>query len=303
MEHSEFLNAKQVAEYLDLNEKKVYALANDGQLPATKITGKWLFPKSLLDKWIIDSCHNGAFSDRLLIAGSDDPLLQMIVGKMGNQLGSNALVGYTSTGSRQGLSLLSKGHVDICAIHWGQASEAPLRHPALLQQYTGSRNWVLIHAYERVQGIIINPKLVGISDAITSSNSIELTSKQYKWGLRQQGAGSLRTLDEWLHAKKLSINDLNAEQTYFSERELGAAIACGEIDVGCGSQSTAGEYQLTFIPLYTEAFELVIPKNIFFKTLVQHMLNELKDTEVHRRGDRLGGYSFARSGLQIWSGS
>ena len=114
----EFMNAKLVAEYLDLNEKKVYALANDGLLPATKVTGKWLFPKAMLDKWLLESCHNGVLNDRLLIAGSDDPLLQCIVGKMANQLGSTALVGYTSTGTRQGLAMLSKGHVDICAIHW-----------------------------------------------------------------------------------------------------------------------------------------------------------------------------------------
>ncbi len=75
----EFMNAKLVAEYLDLNEKKVYALANDGLLPATKVTGKWLFPKAMLDKWLLESCHNGVLNDRLLIAGSDDPLLQMIV--------------------------------------------------------------------------------------------------------------------------------------------------------------------------------------------------------------------------------
>ena len=46
-----YMSAKQVAEYLDLNEKKVYAMANDRMLPATKITGKWLFPKILIDRW------------------------------------------------------------------------------------------------------------------------------------------------------------------------------------------------------------------------------------------------------------
>ncbi|WP_036816676.1 substrate-binding domain-containing protein, partial [Photobacterium sanctipauli] len=155
----EFMNAKQVAEYLDLNEKKVYTLANDGMLPATKVTGKWLFPKAMLDKWLLESCHNGALNDRLLIAGSDDPLLQLIVSDMANKLGSTALVGYTSTGTRQGLAMLSKGHVDMCAIHWGHAEEAALRHPALLQQYAGHKNWVLIHAFERQQGLVVSQEI------------------------------------------------------------------------------------------------------------------------------------------------
>lgn len=291
----EFMNAKQVAEYLDLNEKKVYSLANDGQLPATKVTGKWLFPKSLLDKWLIESCHNGAFNDRLLIAGSDDPLLQLAVGEMANKLGSTALVGYTSTGTRQGLSMLSKGHVDICAIHWGRASEAPLRHPALLQQYPGSRNWVLIHAYERVQGLIINPNLMG-----KINDPVELTSQQYQWALRQEGAGSLRALEEWLQNKGNALDNLNQQDVYYSERELGSAIARGCADVGCGSQSTAGEFNLAFLPLFTEAFELVIPKNIYFRSLVQQLLQTLQKPETQAKGDQFGGYNFTNTSKQVW---
>ena len=72
---NEFMNVKQVAEYLDLNEKKVYQLANEARIPATKATGKWLFPRSLLDRWLLGSCHEGVMNDRLLLAGSDDVLL------------------------------------------------------------------------------------------------------------------------------------------------------------------------------------------------------------------------------------
>ena len=47
-----FMSVKQVAEYLNLNEKKVYALVNEGKIPGTKITGKWMFPRELVDRWI-----------------------------------------------------------------------------------------------------------------------------------------------------------------------------------------------------------------------------------------------------------
>ena len=45
-----FMSVKQVAGYLQINEKKVYALVGDGMIPASKITGKWLFPKDLVDQ-------------------------------------------------------------------------------------------------------------------------------------------------------------------------------------------------------------------------------------------------------------
>ena len=296
----EFMNAKLVAEYLDLNEKKVYALANDGLLPATKVTGKWLFPKAMLDKWLLEYCHNGVLNDRLLIAGSDDPLLQCIVGKMANQLGSTALVGYTSTGTRQGLAMLSKGHVDICAIHWGNVEEASLRHPALLQQYPGHKNWVLVHAFERKQGLVVSPTL---ADAV-NSRSIqlhELLSPRWRWALRQQGAGSMRALEEWIHGHGYNMAMLNQVDCCNSERELASAIAREQADIGCASQSTAGEFGLGFIPLCTEAFELVIPKNIYFRTLQQQLLQSLTNNEIQAHGDQLGGYNFIRTGQQVWS--
>lgn len=297
-----FMNVKQVAEYLDLNEKKVYTLANDGHLPATKVTGKWLFPKAMLDKWLLESCHNGVLNDRLLIAGSDDPLLQLVVGKMAQTLGSSALVGYTSTGTRQGLAMLSKGHVDVCAIHWGHAEEAALRHPALLQQYPGHKNWVLIHAFERQQGLVVSKELAELVNS-RSLNLPELLTARWRWALRQEGAGSMRALGEWLHNHAYTIDMLTTVDTCHSERELASSIARGDTDVGCASQSTAGEFGLGFIPLSTEAFELVIPKNIYFRTLQQQLLQALATMEIQAKGDRLGGYNFSRTGQQVWSAS
>ena len=46
------LTTKEVAQYLSVNEKMVYTLVSDKKLPATKVTGKWLFPSHLVDQWI-----------------------------------------------------------------------------------------------------------------------------------------------------------------------------------------------------------------------------------------------------------
>ena len=47
-----FLDTQQVADYLGVHEKQVYTLIHDRGLPATKITGKWLFPRHLVDRWL-----------------------------------------------------------------------------------------------------------------------------------------------------------------------------------------------------------------------------------------------------------
>ncbi|MDD1792900.1 helix-turn-helix transcriptional regulator [Enterovibrio makurazakiensis] len=291
-----FMNARQVAEYLDLNEKKVYSLANDGVLPATKVTGKWLFPKSLLDRWLIESSHNGVFNDRLLIAGSDDPLLQHIVSKMAAALGSTALVGYTATGTKQGLAMLEKGHVDICAIHWGNAEEAKLRHPALIQQYSGHRNWVLLHAFERQQGLIMRSEMLEKLE-----DPHHFIDNKWRWAGRQDGAGSARAMDEWLFRNGTTRDQLNTVVECLSERELGSAIARGAADIGFGSQSGAGEFGLAFHPIANEAFELVIPKNIYFRALVQQLVHHLDDVATLKQSEQFGGYHFAHTGKQMWA--
>ena len=51
----EMFTAKDVAEYLGIHEKQVYHLIKKKKIPATRITGKWLFPKSLIDECIMSN--------------------------------------------------------------------------------------------------------------------------------------------------------------------------------------------------------------------------------------------------------
>ncbi|MGE5816914.1 MAG: helix-turn-helix domain-containing protein, partial [Deltaproteobacteria bacterium] len=46
---ADLMNTRQVAHYLGINEKKVYYLAKAGGIPCTRVTGKWVFPKKLID--------------------------------------------------------------------------------------------------------------------------------------------------------------------------------------------------------------------------------------------------------------
>ena len=52
---SELMNTREAAAYLGINEKKVYFLAKAGRIPCTRVTGKWTFPRRLIDRWIEES--------------------------------------------------------------------------------------------------------------------------------------------------------------------------------------------------------------------------------------------------------
>ena len=49
---SELLTTEEAAEYLRLSERKLYELVANGEVPCTKVTGRWLFPAAALDRWL-----------------------------------------------------------------------------------------------------------------------------------------------------------------------------------------------------------------------------------------------------------
>jgi len=48
----EVLTIRQLAELLQLSERTVYRLANDGEIPGLKVGGSWRFPRSQVAEWM-----------------------------------------------------------------------------------------------------------------------------------------------------------------------------------------------------------------------------------------------------------
>ena len=120
------LSTREVAAYLHINEKQVYRLIRNGTIPCTRVTGKWLFPQSLVEDWIKQNSlaqttpshasSSGAVQFEpergLLIAGSNDLLLDTLIDLAGRRFPEH-LFYTTNLGSFGGLEALkqSKTHV------------------------------------------------------------------------------------------------------------------------------------------------------------------------------------------------
>ncbi|MDH5360979.1 MAG: helix-turn-helix transcriptional regulator [Gammaproteobacteria bacterium] len=291
-----FLNVRQVADYLQLNEKKIYALVNEGKIPGTKITGKWMFPRELIDRWLLESSHGGLLADRLLISGSDDPLFNRIVMKLAGDMQSRTLVSYTATGTKLGLELLSRHRADVCAMHWGPASQSRTRHPALLSQFSQHNDWVLIRMCKRQQGLMIRKDRFNNDDDI-----LAYTKADTRWAMRQQGAGSQRFLLDILQQHHIEMESLTQSCIAYSERDAATKVVMDEADVALGAQGAATEAGLAFIPLGWEAFDLALYRGIYFRNLFQALLQELGSEETRRLAKQLGGYDFDELGDMVWS--
>ncbi|WP_207061409.1 helix-turn-helix transcriptional regulator [Motiliproteus sp. SC1-56] len=294
--HPRFMNIRQVAEYLHLNEKKVYTLASEGQIPATKVTGKWLFPRDLVDQWLLESSHGGVMSDRLIIAGSDDPLLHRAISQVAKTMQTRALVSYTSTGTRLGLSLLARQRADVCALHWGPCEESHFRHPALLSRHRQHRKWVLVHAFKRDQGIILSP-----GSRLRYDSVPKVLQGDLRWSLRQDGAGAMRFLEETLGHCGYRIEQLNQVEQGLTEREVASQVAMGLADAGPGARSTAREFGLEFVSMGWESFDLALYRGVFFRHLFRELMQQLDSGDCRNQAERLGGYDFSETGKVVWS--
>lgn len=48
----EMMTVKELARYLKINEKTIYKLLKNGNIPASKIGGTWRFKKSIIEGWL-----------------------------------------------------------------------------------------------------------------------------------------------------------------------------------------------------------------------------------------------------------
>ncbi len=115
MQAPELLTTEEAAAYLRLSERKLYELVARSEVPCTKVTGKWLFPRAALSRWLAAGLIAPAALARPapppIVGGSHDPLLEWALRESGSQLAS------LPEGSEAGLSRLGRGEVLAAALH------------------------------------------------------------------------------------------------------------------------------------------------------------------------------------------
>ena len=288
---SRFLSVPELASLLHVNEKKVYQLAGRGEIPGTKITGKWIFPRSLIEDWLLENSHGGVMQDRLLIAGSDDRLIHHVCSNAAIDWQQHALVSYSPAGTRHGLRMLDSNRVDACFINWGAVEDNARRHLGLLRCYRRHASWVIVRCLQRSQGFVLSPALSETLDRESDTSPTELIKRQeLRWAMRQDDSGTERLLEDLCSVQGQRVADLKVSTECNSERSAVAAVNTGAADITCGVQSTAYEFGLRYLPIADVALDLVMSQKTYFRTLVQDFLERIQTLETEQLPTRLDGY-------------
>jgi len=294
-------STKEVAEFLGVNTKIIYSLISEKRLPATKITGKWLFPKHLVEQWIEANTLNypkqendlQPYRGLLIIAGSNDLLLDKTI-SLFNSLHSDSIAVFGNLGSMGGLNALRKNLCHIGASHLLQENENEYNFDFAAQEL--DKIPVIVNFCKRAQGLIVkkgNPKKIKqISDlgkqGITIAN-------------RSLGTGTRLLFDKELSKAGVKGEDIDG---YYNEVnrhiDMGIEVLAGRIDAGPGIRPVASLLDLDFIPIRWERFDLLMEKERFFDQGVQHFLSILRGKDFSKTAEALPGYDISLSGEVVF---
>jgi len=294
----ELMNTREVARYLGVNEKKVYFLAKSGKIPCTRVTGKWTFPKKLIDQWIEESAsglvaRKASAEERgfLLAAGSDDPSLGILHDLYEAQT-QPASFFMTTVGSTGGLAAIRSGGADFATAHLLEPARANSNETAFRLFPADA---VIVELFYRELGLLVPP---GNPKGIKSIR--DLARPKLRIINRQPGSGTRIYLDQELARARLSGKKISGYDTVVSTHlEVGLWVLRGGADVGLATRTTAQLLGLGFVLLTRERFDMLIRKDRFFTRGIQVLLGIVGSQEFRERVDILGGYDVTESGRII----
>lgn len=291
----ELLTTAETADYLRLKERKLYELVADRQIPCTKVTGKWLFSRADLDRWLLAGMArpHGVIPAEPppIVGGSHDPLLQWALSE------SHAGLAILPEGSEAGYRRFLKGEVIAAAIHFHDIDALDKdANLAIVRSEPTLYDAVLVGFAAREQGLIVpfgNPHgLKRLRDARDKGLSV---------AVRPEGAGAQQLLSGLLKRDGLSISDFHRTFMAPTGPDVAQAIRAGNADFGVATRAVSTAAGVGFVPLCSERFDLLMRQRDYFRTAMQTFLASLADPQFAARAGELGGLDVSAAGAIRWS--
>jgi putative molybdopterin biosynthesis protein len=284
----ELLTTREVAERLRLNEKKVYALVQAERLPATRVSGKWLFPRALLDRWLAEHTvyppHGlmAAMLDELVVMqGSDDWLLGHVLAR--ERLRRAGPVVTATVGSMAGLEAVSRGQAHLAGFHVADAELAPL--------VPAGESWYALHLGTREQGLVFPRRLRRTVRGLAS-----VAEHGLRFADRQPAAGTHRLTRRLAREAGLGPRAIRTVGPYSTHLEVALAVRAGQADVGMAIRIAAELCGLDFLSLDHETFKLAVPGGYLGHARLASWLDALLGELGASAREGVAGYSFETLG-------
>lgn len=296
----QLMSTKEIADYLRLKERKIYDMVAHDEIPHSRISGKLLFPRTLVDEWIKQSTTGAALmamrNAPAVIAGSSDPLLEWAVRE------SRCGLATMTYGSMDGIDRLINGDACAAAMHIpspipsidGQSRD---RNIALVSERLSHLDCVLLEWAKREQGLV-----VAAGNPLKISKLADLRKAKLRVIQRQPGAGSYLLFLQLLTEAGIDPAKLKTLQPAAqTEMEIASAILDGRADAGLAVRAVARQFHLDFIPLTVERLDIAVLRPSYFDAPWQTLMAFTTKPAFQRYAKSLAGYDIAKIGTVMWN--
>jgi putative molybdopterin biosynthesis protein len=288
------LNTAEAADYLHIKERKLYELVADQAIPCTKVTGKWLFPRADLDRWLLAGMARPygvtPAEPPPIVGGSHDPLLQWAL------VESRAGLAILPEGSESGYRRFLKGEVIAAAIHFHALDDLDRdANVDVISKEPSFYDAVLVHFCSRNQGLLVatgNPLGLGTVKDLKGTARI---------ALRPEGAGAQQLLLALLKRDGLTLRDLGEPLIAPTGPDVAQAIRAGHADAGIATRAVAMAAGLDFVPLVTERFDILMRQRDSYRPPLQTFLDTIAKPAFAARAAELGGIDVSQAGQVRWA--
>jgi len=288
----ELLTTRELADFLRLNEKKVYQLVRDGNIPHVKIAGKWLFPRQHIARWIDENVQR---EKDLQIAGSDDMLMTQLLSQYSRENFPESLAYYSSVGSMKGIKALMQKKGQACCAHLLDLETGEYNIP-ILNRVLARQRYVVVNLWYRQQGIVVKK-----GNPLAIKGFEDLVAKRARYINRNEGTGTRTLLDYCMRQGGLSEKDIvGFDDAVNSHLEVALKIFFDDADAGLAIEYVTHLLPLDFIPVREERFDLIVPRTLWPTHLIQNFITYIEPAKIRGLIRKMPGYDVRDTGTIIY---
>ena len=221
----------------------------------------------------------------LVVIGSHDPLLDELADML--HLGDPRLYMTSShVGSMGGIMAIRRGEAHMAGCHLLDTADGTYNR-SFIRKYFPKGDVKLVSCVGRQQGL-----MVARGNPLNICSFADISRQGIRYVNRQKGSGT-RILTDYLCSREkvepLDVYGYTREE--LTHTSVAAQIACGSADVGMGIYSAAKLYDLDFIPICIEEYDLIIPDHAWDSPMVQQLLTILRSDAFREKVLSMGGYT------------
>ena len=221
----------------------------------------------------------------LVVIGSHDPLLDEL-GDMLHLESPELYMSSSHVGSMGGIMAIRRGEAHAAGCHLLDTNDGTYNR-SFMKKYFPKGDVKLVRCVGRQQGLMVakgNPlNIRGFSD---------IAGENVRYVNRQKGSGTRILTDYLCKQEKLDASTIYGyDREELTHTSVAAQIVSGSADAGMGIYSAAKLYDLDFIPICIEEYDLIIPDHAWDTPMVQRLLATLKSDAFRDKILAMGGYT------------